>query len=264
MAESPDGLRLDAGLLDRQHATVPPGRVQAVRITQPLLWRRRDWVRVEMEVAGTGSGTGDGVLVPVADWRQAAAVLARVLPGVDPDAALAAAGPVPRRARWCAPVVRRGYGHGVTPGVFVARQGLLTRRTTLVPHAKVQSVRFAQGPWERRHRLADVVRRPRRRGHRTGTAAGPGRGPGPAARPGRPFAHRTPLGAPGALADGAAGRRRLTEAPGRGPAGRRRRGPSRGRTVAVPPRGRRAPTLGTWVRERVAAWTASPNGTAAQ
>ncbi|WP_432110089.1 PH domain-containing protein [Streptomyces sp. AA1529] len=156
VAESPDGLRLDAGLLDRQHATVPPGRVQAVRITQPLLWRRRDWVRVEMEVAGTGSGTGDGVLVPVADWRQAAAVLARVLPGVDPDAALAAAGPVPRRARWCAPVVRRGYGHGVTPGVFVARQGLLTRRTTLVPHAKVQSVRFAQGPWERRHRLADV------------------------------------------------------------------------------------------------------------
>ncbi|MFI8854717.1 PH domain-containing protein [Streptomyces sp. NPDC053499] len=157
VAESPDGLRLDSGLLDRQHATVPPGRVQAARIVEPLLWRRRGWVRVELEIAGAGgSDDGAGVLVPVATRRQADGVLARALPGVDPDAAHAALTPVPRRARWCAPVARRGYLHGVTPGAFVTRHGLLTRRTTLVPHAKVQSVRLQQGPWERRHRLADV------------------------------------------------------------------------------------------------------------
>lgn len=40
VSESPDGLRLDHGLLDRQHETVPPGRVQTVRIVEPLLWRR--------------------------------------------------------------------------------------------------------------------------------------------------------------------------------------------------------------------------------
>ncbi|WP_055499899.1 PH domain-containing protein [Streptomyces albus] len=160
VAESPDGLRLDSGLLDRQHATVPPGRVQAVRIVEPLLWRRRRWVRVELEVAGAGGSDDDdergGVLIPVAPWQDAAEVLARVLPGVDLDAAVAATRAVPRRARWCAPLVRRGYGHGVTPSVFVARHGLLTRRTGLVPHGKVQSVRLTQGPWERRHRLADV------------------------------------------------------------------------------------------------------------
>ncbi|MEU3191929.1 hypothetical protein ABZ686_15085, partial [Streptomyces sp. NPDC006992] len=29
------------------------------------------------------------------------------------------------------------------------------RRTTLVPHANEQSVRYAQGPWDPRHPLAD-------------------------------------------------------------------------------------------------------------
>ncbi|CAM5744825.1 PH domain-containing protein [Streptomyces hirsutus] len=41
LGESPDGLRIDHGLLDRAHETVPPGRVQTVRIVEPLLWRRR-------------------------------------------------------------------------------------------------------------------------------------------------------------------------------------------------------------------------------
>ncbi|MDJ1131965.1 PH domain-containing protein [Streptomyces iconiensis] len=155
VAESPDGLRLDSGLLDRAHATVPPGRVQAVRIVEPLLWRRRGWVRVELEVAG-GKGDETSVLIPVAAWDAAADVLARVLPGVGLDAAVASAAPAPVRARWCAPVFRRGFGHGTTPTVFVTRKGLLSRRTTLVPHAKVQSVRLSQGPWARRQGLADV------------------------------------------------------------------------------------------------------------
>ncbi|WSA97178.1 PH domain-containing protein [Streptomyces sp. NBC_01795] len=157
VAESPDGLRLDSGLLDRQHATVPPGRVQAVRIVEPLLWRRRGWVRVELRIAGAGKDEKHGgLLLPVAGWDEAAAVLPRVLPGVGLDEAVASAVHAPRRARWCAPVVRRGYAHGVTPSVFVTREGLLKRSTTLVPHAKVQSVRLTQGPWERRRGLADV------------------------------------------------------------------------------------------------------------
>ena len=157
VAESPDGLRLDSGLLDRRHATVPPGRVQAVRIVEPLLWRRRGWVRVDLRIAGASKDEEHGgLLLPVAEWGEAAAVLSRVLPGVVLDGAVASAAPAPRRARWCAPVVRRGYAHGVTPEVFVTREGLLKRSTTLVPHAKVQSVRLAQGPWERRHGLAGV------------------------------------------------------------------------------------------------------------
>ncbi|MER2138475.1 MAG: PH domain-containing protein, partial [Arthrobacter sp.] len=38
-AVSRDGVRIRYGLLDTRTQTVPPGRIQAVSITQPLLWR---------------------------------------------------------------------------------------------------------------------------------------------------------------------------------------------------------------------------------
>lgn len=149
VGESPDGLRIDHGLLDRTHETVPPGRVQTVRIVEPLLWRRRGWVRVELDVAGSSNS----VLVPVAPREVADAVIARVLPGVTVPTSLARP---PRRARWCVPFWWRGYGLAVTDTVFVARHGLLRRSIALVPHAKVQSVRLEQGPWQRHKGLADV------------------------------------------------------------------------------------------------------------
>ncbi|MFD7998715.1 PH domain-containing protein [Streptomyces mirabilis] len=149
VGESPDGLRIDHGLLDRTHETVPPGRVQTVRIVEPLLWRRRGWVRVELDVAGSSNS----VLVPVAPREAAESVIARVLPGVTVPSALSRP---PRRAWWCVPLWWRGYGLAVTDTVFAARHGLLRRRLSLVPHAKVQSVRLTQGPWERFRGVADV------------------------------------------------------------------------------------------------------------
>ncbi|PWI17169.1 hypothetical protein DI272_25660 [Streptomyces sp. Act143] len=151
VGESPDGLRIDHGLLDRTHETVPPGRVQTVRIVEPLLWRRRGWVRVELDVAGSANS----VLVPVAPREVAEAVVARVLPGVTVPPRSALSRP-PRRAGRCVPVWWRGHGLAVTDAVFAARHGLLRRSLALVPHAKVQSVRLAQGPWQRLWRLADV------------------------------------------------------------------------------------------------------------
>ncbi|MFE3167414.1 PH domain-containing protein [Streptomyces sp. NPDC059224] len=149
VGESPDGLRIDHGLLDRTHETVPPGRVQTVRIVEPLLWRPLRWVRVELDVAGSANS----VLVPVAPRTVAESVVARVLPGVTVPGELPRP---PRRARWCVPLWWRGYGLAVTETVFAARHGLLRRRLALVPHAKVQSVRLTQGPWERLWRVADV------------------------------------------------------------------------------------------------------------
>ena len=151
VGESPDGLRIDHGLLDRSHETVPPGRVQTVRIVEPLLWRRRGWVRVELDVAGSSNS----VLVPVAPREVAEAVVARVLPGVvvPPPSALVRP---PRRAGRCLPLWWRGHGLAVTDAVFASRQGLLRRSLALVPHAKVQSVRLVQGPWERLWRIAEV------------------------------------------------------------------------------------------------------------
>lgn len=149
VAESPDGLRIDRGLLDRAHETVPPGRVQTVRIVQPVLWRRPDWVRVELSVAGSSNT----VLVPVAPREIAEALVTRILPGVTVPAELSRP---PRRAGRCLPLWWRGHGLAVTDTVFAARHGLLGRRLALVPHAKVQSVRLTQGPWARLHGLASV------------------------------------------------------------------------------------------------------------
>lgn len=150
VAESPDGLRIDHGLLDREHETVPPGRVQSLCIRQPLLWRRRDWVRVHMAVAGGGND----VLLPVAPRDVALRTVARILPGVDIDAVPGE--PVPARARWRAPVRWRALSCGAGGEVFVVRHGVFGRYVEVVPHAKVQSVRRTQGPWQRWLRLASV------------------------------------------------------------------------------------------------------------
>ncbi|MFE5814186.1 PH domain-containing protein [Streptomyces sp. NPDC056479] len=151
VGESQDGLRIDHGLLDRAHETVPPGRVQTVRIVEPLLWRRRGWVRVELDVAGSSNS----VLLPVAPREVAESVIARVLPGVTVPSGASLSRP-PHRAARCVPLWWRGYGLAVTDAVFAARTGLLRRSLALVPHAKVQSVRLAQGPWKRLWAVADV------------------------------------------------------------------------------------------------------------
>lgn len=149
VSESPDGLRIDHGLLDRIHETVPPGRVQTVRIVEPLLWRRRGWVHIRLEVAGSSNT----VLVPVAPREAAETMIARVLPGVTVPASSSRP---PRRAGWCVPLWWRGYGLAVTGTAFAVRHGLLRRTLSLVPHAKVQSVRLTQGPWKRFKGVADV------------------------------------------------------------------------------------------------------------
>ncbi len=151
VGESPDGLRLDHGLLDKAHETVPPGRVQTVRLVEPLLWRRFGWVRVELDVAGSANG----VLVPVAPRALAEAVITQILPGVRVPGPDELSRP-PARAAWCVPVWWKGHGLAVTDAVFAARHGLFRRRLSLVPHAKVQSVRLVQGPWERFKGVADV------------------------------------------------------------------------------------------------------------
>ncbi len=156
VAESPDGLRLRHGLIETRAQTVPPGRVQAVRLTEPLLWRSKSWCRVEVDVAGyVGPGQDNAsVLCPVAPRAEALRVLARVLPGVDVDA-VALVG-VPAAARWLDPFAWRQLGVGADDRVLVTRRGRLTRVTDVVLHEKVQSVRLVQGPLQRRLGLASL------------------------------------------------------------------------------------------------------------
>ena len=85
-AVSPDGIRLRYGLLDTQAQTVPPGRIQALKVSQPPLWRMLGWYRVQVNVAGYGLAVSNGegsartTLLPVGSLTDVLNILALVLP----------------------------------------------------------------------------------------------------------------------------------------------------------------------------------------
>ena len=157
VSESADGLRIRHGLLETRSATIPPGRVQLVRVREPLLWRRLGWVRVEVDVAGYAAGGGEqqattSALLPVAPAALGSALVARILGEPLPVADR----PAPDTARWRAPVQARRLRVGVDDRHVVSCYGILTRVTDVVPLAKVQSLRQLAGPWQRRLRLASL------------------------------------------------------------------------------------------------------------
>lgn len=151
------GLRLRSGLLSTKVRTVPPDRVHAVAIISPLLWRRRDWVRVTVTIAGVegeSDRSGPEVLIPVAPRAEAMDLIRQVLPGVDVSALPFVAAPV--ASRWRSPIAWRALAAAVTPDVIASREGRITQRISIAPHAHVQSVRVTQGAWERRLGLASL------------------------------------------------------------------------------------------------------------
>jgi len=153
-----DGLRIRRGLLETRSQTVPPGRVQAVGIEWPLLWRGHGWVRARMDVAGLTAQDNnrmrEGTLLPVGDVPTARRVIAEVLPGFDLTSV--AVLPVPRRARWLAPFRARVLGYTLTDTAFAGRDGVFTRRLVVVPYGRIQSIRVVQRPLQRLLRLASV------------------------------------------------------------------------------------------------------------
>jgi len=162
VAQSPDGLRLHYGLLRTESRTVPPGRVQAIEYVEPLLWRRLGWSRVLVTIAGVGNDSsnnnqgqrGDTVLIPVANIDQARDLVSRVLPNLD-TAGLTWVS-APRRAWKRAPVQWRNLAVGWDEQTFAIRRGRITRHLAALPHARTQSVRWTQGPWERALDVASI------------------------------------------------------------------------------------------------------------
>jgi putative membrane protein len=129
---------------------------------EPLLWRPFAWCRLEIDVAqqrtaqrGEDAPTfPNRALVPVGNREEAARVLARILPGVDPVTALRH--PPPRRARLKAPVSFPNLGVWSDDRYVVCGSGRFRRDLVVVPLSKVQSLRLVQGPYARRLRLATV------------------------------------------------------------------------------------------------------------
>lgn len=164
VSQTPAGLQVQRGLFERDAQTITLARVQGLVVSEPILWRRFGWARLDVALAGSASSSeADGApsastVMPVAP-RAFVLHLARMLLSAsgspDPDAVELLAPPA--RSRWAAPVRRRFLSAGVGEHLVVTRVGWLTRRTHVVPHARVQSLRIRQGPWQRRLGLADVL-----------------------------------------------------------------------------------------------------------
>ncbi|MDN4471989.1 PH domain-containing protein [Demequina zhanjiangensis] len=168
---SADGVRLRHGMLETRRQTVPPGRVQAVKLRQPLLWRGRDWWRITINVAGYQAGeTAVSTLLPVGTRADALAALWLVLPDLgdpDPEGTISRAmsgrgadgGFVasPRSARWFDPMQWKNRGVRATETALLIREGALVRELSIVPHERTQSLGLSQGPLERAAGVASVI-----------------------------------------------------------------------------------------------------------
>jgi len=155
---APEGLRLRSGLVQTTAETIRPGRVQAVRIVEPLVWRAFGWCRLEVDVAGPRQRRENQsesqrlrALIPVGSRAEADQMIGELLstrrrPTRRP----------PRRARWKAPLSYHFLAWDGDDRYVVASRGRVCRKTTWVPLEKVQSIRWVQGPYQRRLELASV------------------------------------------------------------------------------------------------------------
>nr|WP_311497785.1 PH domain-containing protein [uncultured Mobiluncus sp.] len=188
-AASADGIRLRHGLTTHDSQTIPPGRVHAVVLKQPLLWRGKDWWRVELTMAGyQGASEGNGnnkkktsshVMLPVGTRTQALQALWMMehdlgavtdLNGAEIGTAgtnllevlLYGSGPAPgiftasSKARWFDWITWNRKAAVLTTTMVMIRDGRITRRVSFVPHCRMQSVALRQGPLQRALGMANV------------------------------------------------------------------------------------------------------------
>lgn len=159
VVDHPDGLVLRGGLIALTAETIRPGRVQAVRMVEPVLWRRLGWCRLEVDIAGRQRSEGEGsaqrkplrAVLPVGSL----AVAEELLDHLIPDRPRSQARP-PHRAAWKSPLRYRMLAWGRTETCVGTTSGRLRRVTCFVPLEKAQSLRRVQGPVQRRLGLASL------------------------------------------------------------------------------------------------------------
>jgi putative membrane protein len=169
IAGTPDGIRVGYGLLSTSNDTLPPGRIHAVEVLQPLLWRPAGWWTIRITRASNSStpgaaGQANTTLLPVGDRADVTRVLGLVLPEFvgETSAALLLTGILgrgedgdgfvnaPRRGRLLRPFSWRRTGFAMDSNALLLRSGAVWRHLVIVPHARLQSIALRQGPIERR------------------------------------------------------------------------------------------------------------------
>ncbi|WIB77675.1 PH domain-containing protein [Curtobacterium sp. MCPF17_002] len=192
IAETRDGIRIGFGLVSTSNETLPPGRIHAVSVAQPLLWRPFGWWDVRINRA-TNAGNGasnnqqvSSIVLPVGTATDVRDVLDIILPGLVGTAVMGPAASQeqlregsseavnvvddsltttgdrggfvhsPRRGAWLRPFAFRRNGYRFVPGAVLLRLGAVWRSLVIVPLPRVQSIKVSQGPLERVLRLASV------------------------------------------------------------------------------------------------------------
>lgn len=159
VAHAEDGLRLRSGLIQTSAETLPFQRIQAIRLVEPVAWRVVGWCRLEVDIASQRSkgrqdrieGRAARALLPVGTRGEAARLIAAIFPGITEERIRP-----PRRAVWKSPLRYTHLSWGFDEGFAVTTSGRLRRVTDWVPLAKVQSIRWVQGPVQRTFRLANI------------------------------------------------------------------------------------------------------------
>ncbi|RFA07700.1 hypothetical protein B7R21_16180 [Subtercola boreus] len=175
IAATSDGVRVGFGLLSTSNDTLPPGRIHAIEVTQPILWRPMGWWMIRINRAGHASGRAGSsaphtLLLPVGRLADVEKVLALLLPGlagadtqglvmeglVARGRAASGFSRAPRRAQWLRPFSWGRTGLARTDDAVLLRTGFFWRRLTVLPLARLQSVRVSQGPVRRMLDLAEL------------------------------------------------------------------------------------------------------------
>lgn len=174
IAPTPDGVRITSGLLTTVTEIVPPGRVHAVEVTQPIMWRPFGWWAIRINRL-SGRSMSDGSVdqfttaLPVGTLADVGRVLGLLLPNVPAEDWPVIVGPglsgtgsaggfvtTPGRARIIRILSWKRNGFRLLPDVLLLRRGLIWRKLAILPLARLQSIGVYQGPVDRMLRVAAV------------------------------------------------------------------------------------------------------------
>lgn len=174
IAPTSDGVRTTYGLLTTVTETLPPGRVHALEITQPLLWRPFGWWSVRINRLTGASATQQAstsqqmfnTALPVGLIGDVVRVVRLMLPDLpDEDLpivyhhGLGEPGPgdpyrvMRRGAGWRRPVSWRRHGFALTDYALFLRRGRIWRKVAVFPLARLQGLSIEQGPIDRMQRV---------------------------------------------------------------------------------------------------------------
>lgn len=174
IAATPSGVRVGFGLFSTTNETIPPGRIHAIEVSQPIIWRPFGWWKVRINKAGlsleqAARGASNNTVLPVGSLVDAAQVVELMLAGrIDGSAwgplqsALSTRDGVgfvgsPRRSMWINWFSWRRTGYALRDGLLLFRQGVVWRKLHVLPLARLQSIRINQGPLLRALDLASAT-----------------------------------------------------------------------------------------------------------